>query len=331
MRFFQLLFVILAFIAFPFFNAAAQNETKEGFVKAAPGVELYYKKIGNGKQVIVVPLGSYLDEELKVLSGKDRTLVFYDTRGRGKSNKVDAQLISFENELKDLEAIRQFLNAEKMTLMGWSHYGMMTAVYAIRNPNRVERLVQITPASPRSEPYLDQGMQAMTARFPKAEVDKVIEKARKGEFKSNAEFCRESNRLTIPAFFGEQAAVAKWRDSVCDLENEHPQNQQKFWGALFPSMGKWDLRADLAKLKIPRLVIAGDKDFIPMGASKEWATNMPETRLIVLKGVGHHPHLERPEIFFDAVDKFLKGKWHKDAFILTEETKNVSSRSSSMN
>src|SRR6266540_2977376 len=136
----------------------------EGYVSIEPRVRLYYRKLGDGKQVVVSPMASWLASPLASLARKDHTLILYDTRGRGRSDSVDASKVSFANELSDLDAVRRHFGLEKMALAGWSHYGMMTAVYAIQHPNRVTRVVQITPGGPRSDPYLQQGMQTIRSR-----------------------------------------------------------------------------------------------------------------------------------------------------------------------
>ena len=40
---------------------------------------------------------------------------------------------------------------------------------------------------------------------------------------------------------------------------------------------------------------------------------MPNARLLALKGVGHFPYVETPEVFFAAVNRFLKGDWPEGA------------------
>ena len=43
------------------------------------------------------------------------------------------------------------------------------------------------------------------------------------------------------------------------------------------------------------------------------ARAMPNARLLVIKGAGHIPQIEQPDIFFDAVETFLKGGWAPEA------------------
>ena len=57
----------------------------------------------------------------------------------------------------------------------------------------------------------------------------------------------------------------------------------------------------------------GEKDFIPLAGSREWVAGNPNARLLVLPGVGHHPFVERPDLFFPAADRFLNGAWPEGA------------------
>jgi hypothetical protein len=53
------------------------------------------------------------------------------------------------------------------------------------------------------------------------------------------------------------------------------------------------------------LPVHGDADIIPLQGSEAYERLIPDARLLRLPGVGHYPHLERPDVFFPAVDAFL--------------------------
>src|SRR5262245_24186219 len=286
------------------------QELSEGFVTVEPGVRLHYRKVGSGKNVVIVPMGSWLEGPMASLAREDRTLVFYDTRGRGRSDLVRPSNVSFANELSDLDAVRRHFGFEKVALMGWSHYGMMTTVYAIQNPGRVTRVVQITPGGPRSDPYLAEGMQEIRARVDGRAYSAFEARQKAGDFAGNpAEECRARNAVMRPAFFGDASAISKMTFDACAYATEWASNQDPWWGALFGSMVPWDYGKDARASKVPRLVIQGEKDFIPMAASRDWAAGNPEARLVVIAGVGHHPFVEDAPAFFAAVDPFLGGSW----------------------
>lgn len=61
--------------------------------------------------------------------------------------------------------------------------------------------------------------------------------------------------------------------------------------------------------EIPRLVIHGREDGIPLAGAEAWVAGHPTARLLVLSPAGHFPFLEQRELFMQAVDEFLRGRW----------------------
>jgi pimeloyl-ACP methyl ester carboxylesterase/sugar lactone lactonase YvrE len=290
------------------------QEVSEGFVTVEPGVRLHYRKVGSGKNVVILPMGSWLEGPLAPLAREDRMLVFYDTRGRGRSDVVPASKVSFANELSDLDAVRKHFGFAKVALMGWSHYGMMTEVYALQNPERVSRVVLITPGEPRSDPYLAEGMGEIRARVDAKAYAAFEARQKAGEFaRDPAAECRAKNAVLRPAFFGDPAAIPKMTFDACAFQTEWSSNQDPWWEALFGSMIPWDYVREARASNVPRLVIQGEKDFIPMAASREWAEGNANARLVVMKGVGHHPFVENAPVFFAVVNPFLDGGWPEGA------------------
>src|SRR5690242_8008307 len=70
-----------------------------GHLPVAPGVSLHYRVIGSGPDTVIVLHGgpglqsSYLLSVLDPLA-RDRTLIYYDQRGRGQSDLVDSSALS---------------------------------------------------------------------------------------------------------------------------------------------------------------------------------------------------------------------------------------------
>ena len=67
-----------------------------------------------------------------------------------------------------------------------------------------------------------------------------------------------------------------------------------------------DLRAGLATLRQPALVVAGERDrLVPAEASRRLATGLPEGRYLELAAAAHAPFLTHPAAFVGAVTAFL--------------------------
>jgi proline iminopeptidase len=302
-------------------TSAPADFPREGFVTVEPGVRVAYRLVGSGPETLVTPWPSGSPGLDRLASDRGRRVIYYNPRGRLASDAVDPAKVSFENELSDLEAVRKHFGLEHMMLLGWSHYGMMTAVYTIRHPERVSRLVQMTPGTPRRTPYLDEGMKTMAARADAVAQERLRKRREAGEFAGNPEaYCREDRRVSLVAFVADPRDVEKLELDSCRFANEQAERQGAWWGALFGSMGDWDYRREAAALTVPRLVIQGEKDFIPMAGSREWAAGNPNARLFVIPGVGHFPHVEKPEVYFPAVETFLRGGWPDGAVAVSLST-----------
>lgn len=69
----------------------------------------------------------------------------------------------------------------------------------------------------------------------------------------------------------------------------------------------FDGRANLAKISVPTLCLAGEKDpNAPPGMVQRMASKIPGSRFVCLPGVGHLPNLEAPAAFDAAILDFLR-------------------------
>lgn len=75
------------------------------------------------------------------------------------------------------------------------------------------------------------------------------------------------------------------------------------------SLGEWNVLPSLAAVKAPVLVLYGRKDPFTEEPALQWAKGYPNARILFFEDSGHVPHVEEPELFFPAVETFLKGGW----------------------
>lgn len=276
------------------------------------GVRLYYRMVGAGPQVVVVPVALYLSEALAPLA-EGRRIVFYDPRNRGRSDAGDLAMVSLDRQVQDLEQLRAALGIDRMALIGWSGLGMETAVYALRYPDRVTRLVQVSSVPPSAAIMAATG-DRRDARVDQAAVEEAVRQAEAGMI-DQPTLCRRYNTLIMPSNFEDVTLVDQVPD-VCRYENEWPANLWPYFGALLGSFGDYNWLTDLGTLTVPRLVIHGQEDGIPVEGAFAWARGFPTARLIVLSPAGHFPFLEQPSAFFPAVDQFLDGTWPAAAVVV---------------
>ncbi|MFO0956337.1 MAG: alpha/beta fold hydrolase [Isosphaeraceae bacterium] len=77
-------------------------------------------------------------------------------------------------------------------------------------------------------------------------------------------------------------------------------------GALLGMAAREDRIADLPRIGLPTLVVAGDRDaVVPLAEAEAMAAALPKGRLVVVPDVGHLAPIESPTIVFEAVERFL--------------------------
>lgn len=96
---------------------------------------------------------------------KGRRLIFYDPGNRGQSTAVELEQISFQNDVRDLDAIRKHFALEKMSLIGWSYFGGVVARYAMEFPQHIERFVMVCGPPIQRLPHSDTINRVMADRI----------------------------------------------------------------------------------------------------------------------------------------------------------------------
>jgi proline iminopeptidase len=294
---------------------AAKSELvkSEGYVTVDEGVELRYKTIGDGPEAVIVPAAIYMEYEFERLADESRTLILYDQRGRGKSSAIaNLSKISMDNEIADLEALRQHLGKEKVSLIGWSYLGGLVILYANQYPENVNRIVQIGPISPTYEIFLT----TLSTPFDDESAAQLKELQEEGLDKTDPEkYCTEYWNIYMKRIFHDPGKISLFRSDKCKCKNEMPNTVNMQLLAIIGKLKEWDWRELAQGFDIPVLTIHGESDTLPLEGSRVWVQTMRNARLLFVPEAGHLPFVEQPEIFYPAVDTFLRGEWPAGAEI----------------
>jgi proline iminopeptidase len=307
--------LLLAALGLPALEA--QKRTS-GFVPVAGGIQLYYEKVGAGPQVILMPLGFILQPDFERLAAPSRTLVFYDQRNRGRSGADPKATLAAE--VADMEALRAHLKVERFSTIGYSYLGLMTVLYALEHPGRVDRMIQIGPVPMRfgtEYPAEHRNQDSLESMVSKQAIDEVLRLRQEGyPEKEPRAYCEKEWMVTRYRLVGDPAHVAKLGSGNCQYENEWPVRAGKFWAEVrMKEMQNLVVPRDrIASLKQPVLTIHGTKDRnAPYGSGREWAATLGNARLLTVPGAAHQCWVEAPELIFGAIDVFLKGTWPEKA------------------
>ncbi|GER89561.1 hypothetical protein KDW_37230 [Dictyobacter vulcani] len=284
------------------------SQPQEGYLTVEDDIHLYYKVLGNRPESIIIPAASWLAADLDALA-REYTLIFYDQRGRGKSDTiVDAAKIGMQHDVNDLEAIRRHFHVTRCSLLGWSYLGGTTALYSMQHPERVNCLILVAPMALRYGEYEDTRDIEPDKRLDPQAIKRLEEMLANGiDKKDPGTYNREYIKATrLPRQMGRPAALAQMKSDPWVSSNEWPDTISAFFEKFAASMGEWDWRGMAARLEVPTLIIHGAEDLIPPASSKEWAEILPNNRLLIIPEVGHYPWLESPDIFLTAVAGFMK-------------------------
>ncbi|HYA61844.1 MAG TPA: alpha/beta hydrolase [Candidatus Sulfotelmatobacter sp.] len=275
----------------------------EGFIEAEEDVRLYFRSLGEGEAVLI-PLASWT-EEFDVLA-EGRRLIFYDPRNRGQSTAVALERISFQNDVRDLEAVRNYFGLPMVSLIGWSYFGGVVARYAMEFPEHVQRFVMVCGPPIRRSPHSEAVNRVMAERINAVAPGFLQELQASLSPSPNMlqklwELLREVRKGNNP--------LRPMRGNPSQFPNESPEKVSAVFQRAMQTQGDWDWCEDAKRATSPALFVFGTADFLPLEAAREWAEYLPNAQVFTMDGVGHFPSLEDPDRFFSALDAFLHGHW----------------------
>jgi len=222
-----------------------------------------------------------------------RRVVFFDQPGTGRSWPVGPNdTLVVEDILRSIEAIREAIGVQRVAVLGHSWGGYVALAYALRHPDRVERVLLVCSVSPQisATEFL------WGALFP----ERVA--AEKGLSADNPDDVQSYIRGRLAMSF----YSADVRDRVlAELRTIGYNARQET--LLWKDAESRDLTGDLTRLTMPVLVTAGRFD-VNVSARTAWRIHqiIPGSQFAVWERSGHFPMIEEPDPFFAIVDRFVR-------------------------
>lgn len=278
---------------------------RQGMLSLEDG-RIFYEMVGSGPPMVVVHGGpgldhNYLRPGLDVLASGN-TLVYYDQRGTGRSDtELTEEAVSLESFVDDVDALREALGYEEISVLGHSFGGLFAMAYALRHPDRTRALVLLNTTEPGTR-FQDRARQRQAA-------------ARTGEDRAELAELRASEGFAArsPAVLSQMYRVA-YRGSMKDPEriteldleisDRTAENGPEVGRLLGASLGTVDWWEELSGLRVPTLVAQGRHDPMPLAMAEALTEVLPRGRLLVLDA-GHFPFVEDPQGLVAGVAGFL--------------------------
>ncbi len=255
----------------PYIESKAGKET----------IQLYYEDWGSGKPIVFVhgwPSSHQMWEyQLTYFGAKGYRVIAYDRRGFGKSFKP-WESYDYDTLAADLKLVLDELNLENVTLVGFSMGGGEVVRYCAKyNAQRVSKIVLVSSVVPfllKTKDNPDGLDQQLFDGF----IENLIE--------DRPAFLTGFGK----DFFGESFVNHPVSQPLMDWAHQLTlMASPKATIDCVTSFSATDFRKDLKSIKIPTLVIHGDKDkIVPIEISSEKTAGMiPGAVYKVYEGAPH--------------------------------------------
>jgi pimeloyl-ACP methyl ester carboxylesterase len=286
----------------------------------ADGATLFFDDSLDGEPIIVLAGGAarhpeYLGD-LDFLGTDARRIVPY-LRGVGQSPATSTDPTphddtapdqpardgagSWWRQADDVEALRSHLGLERLTLAAHSAGTRIAIAYAAAHPDRVERLVLLTPPAHYlvDEPS---DVDALAARrVGEPEFDRAMALLAGDPDLASDDAFNEWQQATAPAGYAEWGPMEQAHSRVGAWNTAAVR-------AFFAGDAPTDLAERISTLEAPVLVVAGADDCLT-GLNPVIALSklFPNGRVSIIADCGHYPWVERPMELTATVTAFLEG------------------------
>jgi proline iminopeptidase len=222
-------------------------------------------------------------------------LVYIDHRGQGRSARGLRSTYTLDNNVEDLEALRQYLGLGPIIVIGGSYGGMVAMAYAARYSHSVSHLIAYATAP--SYEFLAKAQQTLRDRGTPEQIA-IAQKLWDGTFQSNEELKSYFEVLAPVYSYRSIASSPDWSDRILSYE----ATNEAFGGFL----RTYDIRSELPNIIAPTLVLAGRHDWICAPEfSEEIARLIPQADLRIFEESGHMLRTDEPQKLLDAIAGFL--------------------------
>jgi len=252
------------------------------------GVTLEYSDIGNPNGTPVIFLHGFTDSRhsfdyLLPNLPKDIRAIVITQRGHGSSDKPQTGYRP-EDFAADLNAFMNSRNIRQAVIAGHSMGSTIAQYFAVYYPEKVSGLVLLStiPDLKKNTVIREFGRQVSLLKDP---IDHAFA----------SDFQKSTIHMPIPETF---------LDTVINETMKVPSN---VWQGVMNGLLDVNISRRLRKIKIPTLLMYGEKDnFSSMAGQEKLMAQFKNAQLIAYRGVGHALHWEIPHTAARDIAAFVK-------------------------
>lgn len=197
--------------------------------------------------------------------------------------------LSIELYVDDLLALLDHLGLERVALGGLSMGGYIALRAAERHPERIDSLILADTGS---------GADDNAAKLKRVGFVRTI---REKGFEAFAEDFIDG--VFMPESLAQRPGLL---DELRRMVLSHSPSEVE--AGLAALAGRLDMSGALASIRVPALILVGERDQVtPPALSEKMRQGIPGARMGIIPGAGHLSCLEAPEEFNRRVSEFLSG------------------------
>jgi len=264
------------------------------YIEVETNVRLHITDAGKGRPIVLIhgwPLSDEMYEyQYNDLINKNFRIIGITLRGFGKSDKPYAAY-NYDAHVLDIKKVLGKLEIKDAVLGGFSMGGAIAVRYAAAdNGAHVSKLALFSAAAPiwtqrKDFPY----------NLPKSAVDDLIELNYKDRPKLLSNFAKIFSATETSL----NAGISSWLNGICLSASSYATAQ------CLIALRDTDLRSDMAKIKIPTVIMHGKKDKIcSFDLAEQMKAGISNSYIVPFENSGHSLFLEETKKFNAELIKF---------------------------
>lgn len=256
------------------------------------GRSIYYEVYGKGRPLILlngIMMSCMSWKEFIEPMSANNTLILVDFLDQGRSQRMGGE--PQYTQAIQVEVVHELiltLGMEKVSIMGISYGSEVALQFALKYPEQLDKLLLFN-ATARTGPWLGDIGDGWI----------IAEQDPDGYYLTTIPI------IYSPGFYREHN---DWMNRRRDMLRPVFSNKD-FLSAmerLTNSAAKYDVSAELGKIKVPTLVVSCKQDYLtPMEEQEFIVSHLPNCQYVLIPGCGHASMYEKPVIFTSLVLGFL--------------------------